>query len=291
MGLIERHPHFDLWLHGTKALEAILGDTIARRETIHDWPLSTVQRISCTRGKTVIYKIQRYGTVEPAFYKSAESSLLPRYEYLGKVNDCDAMVFEYIDAPRVADLDLDEHQLLDLGRRLQQGIRHIKGDLPVYTDIRDRRRWITFVDSTLTELSALIQNSVFPNIPMCRVDELRDWAKGSEVVRVINEESSFIHGDPNGDNIFVLGDDLKVIDWQRPRYAPRDVDIAGLLHGKGLNPYDHVQKEVAQIFWFLRVNWLTECKARLFPQGQSYEDLISKALDMLLGPTAERTTA
>jgi hypothetical protein len=286
MGTIDvdavKHPYFDLWLHTTDALERILRTNIAARDTIHDWPLSTVQKITTADGAALIYKVQHLATVEPEFYRSAASRLLPKYEYLGKVHDSQAMVFEFIAGQRLADVAAGEGDVLRIGRELQAEIRHIRGVLPVFTDIGDVRKWQRFVDTVLARLSGLIEQGIFPNLGLALVGELAEWAGRRAVVDTIARESGFTHGDPNGDNIFVLPDGYRLIDWQRPRYAPLDVDMVGLLLGKGLDPYRHVKPEVVQIFCFLRIDWATLCKTSLIPQGMTYESWVRDASEALL---------
>jgi Phosphotransferase enzyme family len=279
---IEKHPYFDLWLHSTDELERILRIKIATRETIHDWPLSTVQKITTVDGNSIIYKVQRRATVEPKFYKSATSRLLPKYEYLGKVNDCEAMTFEFIHGKRLTDCDVDEPNLIRMGRELQSEIRNIQGDLPVFTDIGDPQKWNNFAKSVLERLTGLIEQQLFPSMDISLVGELTEWANGSVIADIVNNESCFTHGDPNGDNIFVLPDGYKLIDWQRPRYAPRDVDMVGLLLGRGFNPYPHVKREVVQIFCFLRIDWFTLCMTTLIPGGTLYERYVIDASESLL---------
>jgi thiamine kinase-like enzyme len=275
---IERHSHFDLWTHKTHALEIILGQTIINRETIHDWPLSSVQLITLKTNKKLIYKTQSLATIEPKFYKNAKSPLLPDFKYLDKIENCDIMVFEYLDGVRVSDKNLSEEEVISLGKQIQKEISEIEGELPVYTDIRNVEYWKQFVQVTLQLLSNLITNDVFTQISISEIEFLNAWANQPNILECIEGTSCFTHGDPNGDNIFITPNGLKVIDWQRPRFAPQDIDLAALLNGKGFNMYKYVSIEVAQILWFLRINWFTVCKTDLFRNGKSYEKQISKAL-------------
>ena len=174
----EKHPHFDLWLHSTDSLEESLGQPILSRETIHDWPLSCVQRIECP-DRTLIYKTQVAPTVEPDFYVAASSKLLPAHQYLGKVNGCHTMMFEYIAETTLAHQPFETRDLLALGARLQDEIDKIEGELPVYTDIGSEDRWLSYVDGSLhtppgsfmtpsSHASLRIQSRVFgtgPNHP------------------------------------------------------------------------------------------------------------------------------
>ncbi len=255
---------------------------IATRETIHDWPLLTVQKITTVDGTSLVYKVQHLPTVESQFYRSATSRLLPKYEYLGKVNDCEAMTFEFIQGKRLSECDVDEPNLIRMGRELQSEIRNIQGDLPVLVDIGDAQKWNSFAKSVLERLTGLIEQRLFPNMDISLVGELTEWANGSAIADIVNNESCFMHGDPNGDNIFVLPDGYKLIDWQRTLYAPRDVDMVGLLLERGFNPYPHVKREVVQIFCFLRIDWFTLCMATLIPGWTLYERYVIDASESLL---------
>ena len=282
MTVIEKHPYFDLWLHTTDELERILHIRIATRETIHDWPLSTVQRITTEDGHSTIYKVQHMAMVEPRFYKAATSKLLPKSEDLGDINGCQAMIFEFIDGERLAEHNVDEAGLIRIGRELQTEIQDIRGDFPVFRDIGNRQKWIGFAESVLIRLADLMERRIFQNVSTSLVQELRDWAYRSAVVDIVNKESCLTHGDLNGENIFILPDGYRLIDWQRPCRAPWDIDLVGLLLDMGFNPSLHVTREVIQIFHFLRIDWFTQCKANLFPEGSSYERSVISAAETLL---------
>jgi hypothetical protein len=47
---MQQHPHFDLWLHDDAELANVLGSPLRERTTIHEWPLSCVQRIRTIHG-------------------------------------------------------------------------------------------------------------------------------------------------------------------------------------------------------------------------------------------------
>jgi hypothetical protein len=105
-------------------------------------------------------------------------------------------------------------------------------------------------------------------------------------VDIVNKESCLTPGDLKGENIFIRPDGYKLIDWQRPCRAPWDVDVVGLLLDMGFNPSLYVKREVIQIFYFLRIDWFTECKASLFPEGSSYERSVIAASETLLHSAA-----
>ena len=92
---MQTHPVFtNLLMHSDDELAAALGVGIVERETIHAWPLSCVQRLLLADGVKLIYKSQLPPTVEPEFYASASSPLLPGHRLLGKLGDCATMAFD-----------------------------------------------------------------------------------------------------------------------------------------------------------------------------------------------------
>lgn len=198
------------------------------------------------------------------------------------MNDCDAIIFDFIDGKKLADCALPEADIVRIGRQLQHEIQALGPDLPVYIDIGSAEKWRAFTQATLTRLSQLIQDGIFSHTEMSLVQILREWAEDPHLVRLIAQESTFIHGDLKGDNIFLTADGYRLIDWQRPLYAPPDVDLVTLLLGTGFDPGTHVSRAVIEIFYFLQIDWFTRCKATLFPQGEVYEAAVAHAAQVLL---------
>ena len=76
MRALLKHATFDLHLHATPELEALLGEAIADRQQIHGWPFSAVERLTTASGRRWIYKTQRTPTFEPDFYALATESTI-----------------------------------------------------------------------------------------------------------------------------------------------------------------------------------------------------------------------
>jgi hypothetical protein len=53
---MRQHLFFDLVLHDDDELSALLGSPVVDRRTLHEWPLSCVQRVTTAGGGTIIYK-------------------------------------------------------------------------------------------------------------------------------------------------------------------------------------------------------------------------------------------
>src|SRR5207247_10946534 len=82
-GPMQTHPIFtNILMHSDDELAERLGVEIVEREMIHAWPLSCVQRLLLADGTKRIYKSQLPPTVEPEFYVSASTPLLPDHRLL-----------------------------------------------------------------------------------------------------------------------------------------------------------------------------------------------------------------
>ncbi len=49
---MHRHAYFDLWLHDDDELGPLVQGEIVERVTLHEWPLSSVQRLTLSGGRT-----------------------------------------------------------------------------------------------------------------------------------------------------------------------------------------------------------------------------------------------
>ena len=62
----------------------------------------------------------------------------------------------------------------------------------------------------------------------------------------VSVPAGLIHSDLGGENVFVLGESYRVIDWQYPKRGPADLDLAILLESIGLDPRDYVDAGFVQ---------------------------------------------
>lgn len=106
---MDSHPFFDLRLHSDGELADLIGETLVERVTLHQWPLSCVQRIAGTSGKTRIYKAERGPTVEHRFYAQARSPLLPGARTVYEKDGYVCLLIEYVDAPHFDPARLSEY--------------------------------------------------------------------------------------------------------------------------------------------------------------------------------------
>ena len=91
-----RHPYFDLWMHDDEELVPLVQSDVLERVTLHEWPLSCVQRLTLADGRKLIYKAQFGPTVESQFYARARSGILPWAKTLHEADGYVCMLIEFI---------------------------------------------------------------------------------------------------------------------------------------------------------------------------------------------------
>jgi hypothetical protein len=259
-----KHPTFDLQVHATPELEALLGEAVAERQQIHGWPFSAVERLTTASGQRWIYKTQRTPTFEPDFYERARSPLLPASRLLTRDGAYSTMLFEFVDAPLVRDLELSDAELARHGRALVEAIGRVEAEVPVYIDVSDIGLWTAFVEATLAMLSELAADGRLTLSVDSEVGDVAAWARSDDVRHLIERTARLTHGDLNPGNVFVLGDGYRIIDWQRPQLAPADVDLVALLEGRP-DLFRHAPAAAIGVFYFLRLYWAVEAKTNLLP--------------------------
>jgi len=263
---MQTHPFYkDILLHSDAELTELLSSRIIERETIHEWPLSCVQKLLLDDGTKLIYKSQLPPTVEAQFYENATTDLLPGHRLLGHLGHCQVMTIEWIDAPLLRDLARSATQLFDHGRNVLARIAAIEGQLPVHLDIGSAESWSNAVEETLEKLAGLLSDGRFRLITNGDAIRVREWGISSRIINAVTENPRLSHGDLKADQVFITPDGYRVIDWQRPVIAPPDVDMVSLFVESGIDPGEYVDDAVVEIFWFLRLYWAVEAQFDIFP--------------------------
>ena len=280
---MHRHLTFDLVLHDDSELSALLGSRIVARRTLHEWPLSCVQRVTATGDARIIfiYKAQAAPTIEPEFYAAARSPLLPEARTLYRTEQHACMLIEFIYAPRLADLRLPAAEVVRIGRALIEAMSQIEGQPPTVLDIGSPAAWAAVAESMLGGLRGLMDAGRFTAVDAGALREI-ERAASKSVLDAVSAPAGLIHSDLGGENVFVLGEDFRVVDWQYPKRGPADLDLAILLESTGLDPRDYVDTGVVRLMLLLRILWLTECATRWFTPGvESYDRQIAQLANAL----------
>jgi hypothetical protein len=288
---MQTHPFFtNILMHSDDELSERLGVDLVERETIHEWPLSCVQRLLLADGARLIYKSQLPPTVEPQFYERASSPLLTGHQVLDKLGDCATMTFDWLDAPLLRDVAQSDAELVSHGKQVVERIGEIQGHLPAYLDIGSASAWSSVGETALENLRQLVQDGRFKSMDRDVVDRVRAWASSATVMDAVTECPRLVHGDLTAAQIFVTGDGYRVIDWQRPVVGPPEVDLVALLvgavgdRGPTREPRRYVDMAVVGVFWFLRLYWAVEAQFDLFPdfRGGLFDQWAKEAVTRIL---------
>jgi hypothetical protein len=303
---MERHTYFDLLLHSDDELTEAVGTPIARRETLHEWPLSCVQRLHLADGGRIIYKAQSGPTVEAEFYAAARSNLLIPARTIYRDERYACMLFDYVDAPLLeettitrgdesyqerkytADNAAPELNPLVICKQIIGEINQIEGDYPVYFDVSTWDKWQGQMDGLLQDLHGQVSFGRYKRVTKMHLNMIGRWAASREVKEAFEDDIGLVHTDLSGDNIFILsekggGPSYRVIDWQRPILGPRGVDTVLLLSSLEIDPRPYASLGANLITSLLRIHWLTECSLVWFPEALSTYDQWTASLAETLG--------
>ena len=274
---MHRHPQFDLWLHDDDELAAALGSAPTERTTIHEWPLSSVQRVRTADGRRHIYKVQAPPTIEREVYARARSPLLVKVRALQAEGTTVAMVMDEVEAPRLNDIRPAEADAVSIAWTLVRQVAEIEGGPPSMTKIHTEALWATYFSATLEDLSAFVADGTFHAVDTGLVQRLRGIAEGAPLLEAIRSPSGFVHADLKAENVLVLPDGFRVLDWQRPIHGPVALDVATLLISLGLDPLRHVPVGVVQLYHLLLIAWFTQSARRWLPGGRpGFDGLIAR---------------
>jgi len=276
---MEHHPYFDLLMHSNLELEELLHASILERITLHEWPLSCVQRITLSGNKTWIYKSQSSPTVEPEFYARTQSPLLIQTRPLFRDTRYACLLLEDLHAPRLDEVIRQESEALAYGYQLLAGIAEIKGSPPVFLDVSSWERWQAVMEGMVEDLNGLVRSGKFEQV---NHESLRIilQAAGAPALRAVfdslpGQASKLVHHDLCAENVFLCDDGPRIIDWQRPIFGPPEIDLVLLMASLGFDPRNHVKPGIVWITDLLRIHWLTECTMCWFPAGvKTYDSTI-----------------
>jgi hypothetical protein len=269
---MHHHPDFDICLHDDEELACLLGGGLRERTTLHEWPLSCVQRLVRQDGRRLIYKAQSAPSLEPEFYARARSPLLIRAEAVYRSARHACLLLEYVEGSLVRDLALPVEEVVHIGREVTRQIAAIEGDPPCLFDVGNETRWGNVMAGMFEGLHSLVADGRFHLVDQDTVKTLEHFALGNDVLSALRADPGFVHGDLTGDNLFVLPVGYRVIDWQYPRRAPRSLDLAILLESLGIHPEPYAGAGIVRMMYLLRIWWLTQCATTWIRDAVSHYD-------------------
>jgi len=271
---MQTHPYFDLRLHSDDELVDWIGEPLIERVTLHEWPLSCVQRLTGASGQRWIYKTESGPTVEHRFYAQARSPLLPDAKTLHAEDGYVCLLIEYIDATHFEPKGMSEQALLQVGRALVTSIAEIEGDLPAYWVV-DSAQWGETAHGMVQKLSTLMRDGTFVSVCPGDITTVRQAGNDKALLACLDLDIGLVHGDLSADNVLVAAGEFtpsKVIDWQYILRGPRLLDLATFLDSLGIDPTPTVGLPIVNLMLLMRIHWLVECATRWFVSGASTYD-------------------
>ena len=243
-------------------------------------------RIELADGRVYAYKSQSAPLVEPGFYATAVSDLLPHHLDSGRLGSSSTVLIEWVDAPTLADLAGDEADKAERVRTVVDLIGGIGGDPPVYLDVGTAAKWVAEADLTLAKLRRLHDLGRFSSITPTEVDRIEEWSGTSAVLQTIDSTSRLIHRDLKPEYVLITEDGYRVIDWQVPVIAPAEVDLSMLLAEVGVDPVSRVDPSAYRLSRFLALRWAIVAQHDFFP-AEPWPMLEAWAADALRALTAD----
>lgn len=183
-------------------------------------------------------------------------------------------------------MNLSDHAIVATWNNLSQSIAKMEGKLPYYHDIREKKLWKELMETMLENLEKLVFQGSFQRVDNMALRKLRKWACSEEVLVALGKNIGFVHNDLSSNNIFVMPDGYRIIDWQRPVIGPKELDLATLLASLNREVRRFVDQSIVWLMYLLRIEWFTECAVRWFPEGQDSYDRSIHQLINLVGKSA-----
>jgi thiamine kinase-like enzyme len=142
--------------------------------------------------------------------------------------------------------------------------------------------WKELMETMLENLEELVFQGSLQTVDNAALRRLRIWAFHEEILAALGKNIGFVHNDLSRDNIFVMPDGYRIIDWQRPILGPKELDLAALLTSLKRETRGFVEESIVWIMYLLQIEWFTECAVRWFPEGRdSYDSSIHRLINLL----------
>lgn len=260
-------------MHDDLELSQLLGSQIVRRDTLHEWPNSCVQKITLNNNEVIIYKYQSGGITESLFYETVQSSILPKAETLWRDDFFSCMVIEFIKNPPLEITNKSNDELLKISAELSEVIQNIEGSVPIILDISSFEKWAKIATETIASLETFINNKKHNKYNLKDINFIEKKVLSKDIQMIFNGKIGLIHGDLNGGNIFMTDEGYKLIDWQSCKKAPLELDRASFISRQGRDPAKLLNPEIAYMLYFVNIWWLVHCQSSIL-KGENYDDSI-----------------
>ena len=235
------HPHpsenVDLLIHDDQELSEILQSPILSRETLHEWPLSHVEKITLPN-QTLVYKARRSWTAELDFHRAHMQNHTPHIRSLVAWRSrlpYHWLWLEYIEGIPMQPMAYDEAQATGAALLPQIAALEVPG-LP-YRHNLSATGLPAFVDTMASRMGSLYSQGYFHQTTPQLINAFTTYLDHETVFRVASAPCGLLHGDFKPDNVLVQPDGSpSIIDWESIAYGPAQVDMCAWLAMQGHDP-------------------------------------------------------
>ena len=279
---MRRDLYFDMPLHDNDELAEIVGERIVCREKVHHWPGSRVEVVVGASGQIHFYKSRRGGDIESRFYETVRNPIAVRGRTVHRDRDHVCLLLDFVAADRKQpDIHGDEAKL-SLVNTAVDAVASLTGALPAWDDWRPggSRKWLDHVREMAGRISTTIDAYAYMETKKDALGAIVKLAEREDVARIFDEPCVYGHGDLGPDNIIRTAHGLRVIDWDRPEWRPREIEVAHTLRCWDVDPLEHVDPQVVFADLFLAVCYLNEAQG-LYAKHCWYDHEMAQLLERM----------
>ena len=265
---MQKHHDFDLWLHDDGELSNIQRMDVVSRETLQEWPLSVVERVTFDHGLSRIYKASYNLPTEADFYRSVRSQYIPEVFFCHSDGERHWMLLEDVEGQHPASLGRDEMLTLAHGaRKIICGL----GSFEPYRYDLSVAGYDSFVDSTIGLLHKLRRKKKLTEVDAAAIRRIQEALSHPKVLRAVQGRCAPLHGDLRCKNMLIRPTgEMVIFDWQNILFGPEDIDLYTLMA-----EHDHDYMSIAGIGpeilrMALEIRWFADCLDRWMPAAAGF---------------------
>ena len=99
----------------------------------------------------------------------------------------------------------------------------------MYLDLSQWENWQAIMEGMLQDLHGLVKNGQYQEVNGSSLTAIARSVSSRQVREAYHTPTGLVHNDLRGENIFILSDGYRVIDWQSPILGPTGIDLVRLL--------------------------------------------------------------
>ena len=266
---MKKHQYFDLQILTNDEVHNILDRTIVERETLAQWPLSCVEKVTCNDGSCWIVKSNHEPcNIEGHFYAKVDNPHVIKPIYIQNTPPYQTIIYRYIDGISFSVVNLNKKR--DTERCYREDYSPIlasisQPDLPVYLKIDTKEDFLNNFNTMLSQLTHLVNVGKFFLIKKEEIEFLSKIIDSELSIDIAIKKTRLIHGDFSVENILHDHHHQRVIilDWQRPIYGSPLIDEYSFVKSREFNP----DPPAMLIGSLVQIFWLVDCAVNWFPEG------------------------